>query len=92
MYNSNCFGPWYTRRQLNKVHEKCPNGHSSTASFKYGDITITVIPQNGDNYSYLIFCEPTDDCVVVDVGDAKPVLECLGSEKVPQAVLVTHKH
>lgn len=138
MYNSNCFGPWYTRRQLNKIHEKCPNGHSSTSTFTYGgkfesktiedflgfkvgwkiygslcyvttefwksftpaqlfipnilDITITAVPQNADNYSYLVVCHPTNDCVVVDAGDAKPIMDCLGTEKVPQAVLVTHKH
>uniref|UniRef100_A0A915PF51 Metallo-beta-lactamase domain-containing protein n=1 Tax=Setaria digitata TaxID=48799 RepID=A0A915PF51_9BILA len=93
MYNSNCFGPWYTRRQLNRVHEKRPNGHSSSATFTYGDITIKAVPQNSDNYSYVVVCDSTNDCVVIDVGDARPILQCLYDEKrTPHAVLVTHKH
>ncbi|EFO26962.2 hydroxyacylglutathione hydrolase cytoplasmic [Loa loa] len=93
IYNTNCFGAWYTKRQLNRVHEKHPNGHSSAATFTYGDITVTAVPQNSDNYSYMIMCGSTNDCVVIDVGDAQPILQCLSDEnKIPQAVLVTHKH
>ncbi|EJW75722.1 hypothetical protein WUBG_13367 [Wuchereria bancrofti] len=93
IYNTNCFGAWYTKRQLNKVHEKRPDGHSSVTTFTYGDITITAVPQNNDNYSYMVICGSTNDCVVIDVGDAQPILQCLSDEnKIPQAVLVTHKH
>uniref|UniRef100_A0A0N5CSL3 Lactamase_B domain-containing protein n=1 Tax=Thelazia callipaeda TaxID=103827 RepID=A0A0N5CSL3_THECL len=93
IYNSSCFGIWYTRRQLNKIHEKHPDGHSTIKSFTYGDITVKAVSQNSDNYSYLVMCDATDDCVVIDVGDASPILQCLSNEnKVPQAVLVTHKH
>lgn len=57
------------------------------------DITVTAVPQNSDNYSYMVICGSTNDCVVIDVGDAQPILRCLSDEnKIPQAVLVTHKH
>ncbi|KAM3723771.1 putative hydrolase PNKD [Dirofilaria immitis] len=93
IYNTNCFGAWYTKRQLNRTHEKLPNGHSSIATFIYGDIIVRAVPQNSDNYSYMVICRSTNDCVVIDVGDAKPILQCLNDEnKIPQAVLITHKH
>ncbi|VDO27786.1 unnamed protein product [Brugia timori] len=93
IYNTNCFGAWYTKRQLNKVHERRPDGHSSVTTFTYGDITVTAVPQNSDNYSYMVICGSTNDCVVIDVGDAQPILQCLSDKnKIPQAVLVTHKH
>ncbi|EJW75723.1 hypothetical protein WUBG_13371 [Wuchereria bancrofti] len=41
----------------------------------------------------MVICGSTNDCVVIDVGDAQPILQCLSDEnKIPQAVLVTHKH
>ncbi|OZC11598.1 hypothetical protein X798_01459 [Onchocerca flexuosa] len=93
IYNTNCFGAWYTKRQLNRARKKRPNGHSSVATFTYGDIIVRAIPQNRDNYSYVVICRSTNDCVVIDVGDAQPILQCLNDEnKIPQAVLVTHKH
>lgn len=57
------------------------------------DIAVTAVPQNNDNYSYVVICGSTNDCVVIDVGDAQPILQCLKDKhKIPHAVLVTHKH
>ncbi|MCP9259280.1 hypothetical protein DINM_002237 [Dirofilaria immitis] len=101
IYNTNCFGAWYTKRQLNRTHEnfqmdipqsphlymECQQNISNR--FGYATSVCYSTDDNSEECKKL----STNDCVVIDVGDAKPILQCLNDEnKIPQAVLITHKH
>jgi len=56
------------------------------------EIRITAVPAFSDNYIWLLSAGGTE-CVVVDPGDAKPVLEALQREGLElQAILLTHHH
>ncbi|VDM37239.1 unnamed protein product [Toxocara canis] len=64
----------------------------SKAMFHF-EVNVTAIAVNEDNYSYMVVCEESGDCALVDVGDAKPVLKTLDeTARTPSAVLSTHKH
>ncbi|MGR5066375.1 hydroxyacylglutathione hydrolase [Photobacterium sp. DNB22_13_2] len=55
-------------------------------------LTIKSIPAFNDNYIWLIH-SPDNHCVVVDPGDATPVLELLEKEELElDAILITHHH
>ncbi|WEM42879.1 hydroxyacylglutathione hydrolase [Photobacterium sp. DA100] len=55
-------------------------------------LTIKSIPAFNDNYIWLIH-SPNNHCVVVDPGDATPVLEFLEREALElDAILITHHH
>ncbi|AJR07675.1 hydroxyacylglutathione hydrolase [Photobacterium gaetbulicola] len=55
-------------------------------------LTIKSIPAFNDNYIWLIH-SPDNHCVVVDPGDATPVLEFLEREALElDAILITHHH
>uniref|UniRef100_A0A915C3H2 Metallo-beta-lactamase domain-containing protein n=1 Tax=Parascaris univalens TaxID=6257 RepID=A0A915C3H2_PARUN len=93
LYSSAWIGKWYTKRQLQRAAEKAPNGHSYKKTFHIGEIAITAVAINEDNYSYIVLCESSGDCVLVDVGDTKPVLDSLiEAPYTPSAILSTHKH
>ncbi|KHN88549.1 putative hydrolase PNKD [Toxocara canis] len=93
LYTTTWIGKWYTRRQLRRAAEKTPNGHSFKKTFPCGEVNVTAIAVNEDNYSYMVVCEESGDCALVDVGDAKPVLKTLDeTARTPSAVLSTHKH
>lgn len=56
-------------------------------------LTIYSIPAFTDNYIWIIVDDNTKNAIVVDPGDAKPVLDFLQQhDYVLQAILVTHKH
>uniref|UniRef100_A0A0M3I2P2 Lactamase_B domain-containing protein n=1 Tax=Ascaris lumbricoides TaxID=6252 RepID=A0A0M3I2P2_ASCLU len=93
LYSSAWIGKWYTKRQLQRAAEKTPNGHSYKKTFHIGEIAITAVAINEDNYSYIVVCESSGDCVLVDVGDTKPVVDSLiEASYTPSAILSTHKH
>jgi hydroxyacylglutathione hydrolase len=55
------------------------------------DYTVQVIPALEDNYIYLIRWE--NRCLLVDPGEAKPVLEILERENLQlDSILITHHH
>lgn len=51
--------------------------------------TVEVVPCLSDNYAYIL--ETREGCVVVDPGEAGPVMGALGARKV-LAILCTHHH
>jgi len=52
---------------------------------------VTPVPIIEDNYVWII--EHNDTCIVVDPGDAKPVIAHLKqNDLIPDAVIITHKH
>jgi len=56
-------------------------------------ITIFSIPAFQDNYIWALVCDTTKQCVVVDPGDANPVLDFIQKNKLKLiAILLTHKH
>ncbi len=58
-------------------------------------MTFKIVPVNAfeTNYVWLLIAEASNACVIVDPGDAKPVLKFLNQEKLmPIAVLITHHH
>ena len=58
---------------------------------KNTDIYIQPIKSFTDNYIWMI--KKNKDAVIVDPGDASPVLEILQKENIHlQAILITHKH
>lgn len=55
-------------------------------------LSIKSIPAFNDNYIWLIH-NNDNHCVVVDPGDATPVLECIKAHNfILDAILVTHHH
>jgi hydroxyacylglutathione hydrolase len=55
-------------------------------------LTVLSIPALKDNYIWLIK-NPANECVIVDPGDAKPVLEIIKKYNlVPTGILLTHHH
>lgn len=55
-------------------------------------LTVQSIPAFNDNYIWLIH-SPDNRCVVVDPGDAAPVIEVLESQQLKlEAILITHHH
>jgi len=56
-------------------------------------VNVLTIPAFDDNYIWLIKDSQSQHCVVVDPGDAAPVLEILASQElILDAILLTHKH
>ena len=56
------------------------------------EITVTAVPAFADNYIWLVTTGGSD-CVVVDPGDAQPVLSALARERMQlRAILLTHHH
>ena len=56
-------------------------------------VNVLTIPSFNDNYIWLIKDSQSQHCVVVDPGDAKPVLEIIESQSlILDAILLTHKH
>lgn len=56
-------------------------------------LTIQAIPAFDDNYIWRLTEPPSDCAVIVDPGDAEPVLENLGAAGLTlSAVLITHHH
>ncbi|MCK8515116.1 hydroxyacylglutathione hydrolase [Methylonatrum kenyense] len=56
-------------------------------------INVLAIPALSDNYIWLLHREQQRDCVVVDPGEAGPVLDCLRERNLHlRAVLLTHHH
>ena len=56
---------------------------------------VTPVPCLSDNYAYIVVCEETGACAVVDVSEAPPVrtaLDAVGSQTRPVAILSTHHH
>ncbi|MGJ8581505.1 MAG: MBL fold metallo-hydrolase, partial [Psychromonas sp.] len=55
--------------------------------------TVLTVPAFDDNYIWLIKDSQSQRCVVVDPGDAKPVLAKLAEQGlVIEAILITHHH
>lgn len=50
------------------------------------------LPAFTDNYIWLLGANDGGDCVIVDPGEAGPVLATLGDGPPPQAILLTHHH
>ena len=56
-------------------------------------VNVLTIPAFNDNYIWLIKDSQSQHCIVVDPGDAQPVLEMIESQGlVLDAILLTHKH
>jgi len=56
-------------------------------------VNVLTIPAFDDNYIWLIKDSQSQHCVVVDPGDAAPVLEIIASQElILDAILLTHKH
>jgi len=56
-------------------------------------VNVLTIPAFDDNYIWLIKDSQSQHCVVVDPGDAIPVLELIESQSlILDAILLTHKH
>jgi len=56
-------------------------------------VNVLTIPSFNDNYIWLIKDSQSQHCVVVDPGDATPVLEMIESQSlILDAILLTHKH
>jgi len=56
-------------------------------------VNVLTIPAFDDNYIWLIKDSQSQHCVVVDPGDAAPVLEMIASQElILDAILLTHKH
>jgi hydroxyacylglutathione hydrolase len=56
------------------------------------EVTVTAIPAFSDNYIWLV-STGGDECVVVDPGDAKPVLRALRRDALRlTSILLTHHH
>ncbi len=56
-------------------------------------IKVSYVPAFDDNYIWLIHKENDPHIVIVDPGDARPVLAAIASEGyIPVAILVTHHH
>lgn len=56
------------------------------------EVKVTAIPAFSDNYIWLVSASGAD-CIVVDPGDARPVLEALRREGLElKAILLTHHH
>jgi hydroxyacylglutathione hydrolase len=54
---------------------------------------IVPVPCLSDNYAYLVVCEETNECAVVDPSEAAPVLAAVEREKVKLvAIWCTHHH
>lgn len=54
---------------------------------------IHAVPAFDDNYIWILQAKDSASCVIVDPGQAKPVLEFLQRENLqPAAVLITHHH
>jgi len=55
--------------------------------------SVLTIPAFDDNYIWLIKDSQSQGCIVVDPGDATPVLAILASQKLTlEAILITHHH
>ena len=56
-------------------------------------LNVTPIPAFADNYIWLISNDKQDTCIIIDPGDAKPVLDILEQTNMTlSAILVTHHH
>ncbi|MEI6896417.1 MAG: hydroxyacylglutathione hydrolase [Psychromonas sp.] len=56
-------------------------------------VHVLTIPSFNDNYIWLIKDSQSQHCIVVDPGDASPVLEIIKSQAlILDAILLTHKH
>lgn len=56
-------------------------------------LSVTPIPAFNDNYIWMIRLEGTDRVMVVDPGDASPVLEILRDQHLSlEGILITHHH
>lgn len=55
------------------------------------DLRAIALPILQDNYVWLL-CDAQDRCVVVDPGDATPVLRAAAEGLSPQAIVITHHH
>lgn len=56
-------------------------------------VNVLTIPSFNDNYIWLIKDSQSQHCIVVDPGDAEPVLEMVNSQAlIVDAIIITHKH
>jgi hydroxyacylglutathione hydrolase len=56
-------------------------------------VNVITIPSFNDNYIWLIKDSQSQHCIVVDPGDATPVLEMVKSQSlIVDAIIITHKH
>ncbi|OWF42569.1 probable hydrolase PNKD [Mizuhopecten yessoensis] len=95
LYSRTSVGKFYHRRDIAKARAKYPDGetHSVIQPKSFNDLTITPLPILLDNYAYIVTCGKTGTSIVVDPGDAEPVIKYLKEQDItPAAVLVTHKH
>ncbi len=104
LYTRTFVGQLYTKRTIRKARIAYPDQHSQTRTLSYGgssqcppiyrgispDMSVTIVPVMEDNLSYIL--RRGNDCLLVDVGDAGPVLASLNQGESPLAVLATHHH
>lgn len=56
-------------------------------------LRVDIVPILTDNYSYVLSRSNVDRCVVVDPGDAKPIIKhCKESNLIPSQIWLTHHH
>ncbi len=56
-------------------------------------ITVTPLPAFSDNYIWCLQARDSNHVVIIDPGDAQPVLTYLQAEqRIPVAILITHHH
>lgn len=54
---------------------------------------VLIVPYLKDNYGYLVVCEKTNACAIVDAGEAAPILAAVEAHGVsPSAIWSTHHH
>lgn len=54
---------------------------------------IEIVPYLKDNYGYLVVCEKTNACAIVDTGEAAPILAAVAKHGLsPSVIWSTHHH
>ncbi len=54
---------------------------------------MTAIPAFNDNYLWLVLCQESAQCIIIDPGDAAPVIQHLQAQQLTlAAILITHHH
>ncbi len=98
LYTNTSAGYYYHAHNLATAERKfgsTPEGaHCAQKQFTYGNISVHVIPFCCDNYSYILVDEISRAAIIVDPGDASPVLNFFTSHptlKVSQFFFVVAK-
>ncbi|XP_070566282.1 probable hydrolase PNKD [Ptychodera flava] len=93
LYTRTRLGYMYHLKNLTKMRQKFPEGHSVVTPVEFQGLKICPIPLLEDNYSYVLIDTTDSVAVVVDPSDAEAVQNFLTEENVKLlGILTTHKH